>query len=136
MNSLQLSGTLTLNPQNASDGSFPSANTSVPFTLNTGGNSKPSPADTGVDHRQVNSPSTYVTLGGIGAGDDVTAGDTLYIRTNVPMWIKCTYQGSSAAPAEEPIKGLKIIELDPSFPLTKVEVKGSGLVEWFASGQA
>lgn len=133
-NQLTITGTLQLTPQNAQDGSFPSSNSTVPFSLNTGNQPKNSPADTGVDHRTVASPSAYTTLKGVGTDDDVTAADTLYIRTSVPMLIRCTYTGLST-PAEEPIKGLKIIEVDPQFPLTKVEVKGSGLVEWFASGQ-
>lgn len=137
-----LDATLTETPQGASDGSqFPSASTTIPFGLNTSPNAKPVQASTGRILRQINSPSAFVQLDGVGTGDAVTQASTVYLRVRTPAWqARITFNNPanvmSPIVSVLPIAGVLLLEPDyaSGFFVTKVEIQGSGSVELYASG--
>lgn len=133
-NTLTLDGTLTCSPQSCGgDGDFPGSNLTTTFCGFTGPSGGSVNVDTGMRTQVVNSPSSYLVITGVGSADTVTQAAFFFIRTRQPMLLRLTYTGLST-PAEEPIRGLKIIEVDPTHPLTKIEVMGTGTIEMFAAG--
>jgi hypothetical protein len=136
VSNLTLTGTLNEGPNVAQDGNFPSGTTNLPFTLNQGSASKPSACSTGAKVRQLNSPFAFVALSGVGATDDVTQADTIYIRVSTSGFkVRLTFADGTTPVL--PINGLFIIEPDAGAGLyvTKVELQGAGQVEYFASGR-
>ena len=138
MGTLNLTGTLVSSPPSSCDApAFPSAMTSVPFTLLC--NPKSSNVDTGAKTRQLNSPSAFVTLTGVGAGDDVTQADTIYARSRTPgIQLRVTFNNplGAAIVSVLPLAGLYIHEPDAGslYYATKIEAQGIGTLEYFASG--
>jgi len=102
----------------------------IPFTLTP--STKPYNVDTGRNNAQVNNPSAYGALAGVGAGSTVTQATTLYVRTSTTMLLRLTF--GSTVLADIPILGVFVMEFDPSKPLTLLEVKGAGAVEYYAAG--
>lgn len=134
MSTVQISGSFTSSPPTAGEGGFPSGSTSIDLAFVSGSTGKPAPAQTGVQQRVLASPSAYVTLRGVGTSDAVPRADTLVLRTMVAMLVRFTLYDTSTAIV--PVKGLMVVEFDPANALTLVEAKGSGTIEWFASGPA
>lgn len=134
MQQVTLSGQLVASPASVSDSGFPSGVTSVAFNLFPA--KKPINVDTGVMRPIVNSPASFVTLPGVGAGGPVTQGTTLYLRSSTPMQIRTTTAVPSAADvvAIETISGLKIVEYDAAHYLKLLEIQGSGPIEYYVSG--
>jgi hypothetical protein len=138
---LTISGTLVEQPPPGCESpAFPSGVTSVPFGLNTAPCPKNSNASTGARVQTINSPSAFVTLSGVGATDNVTQGDTSYVRVRSGGFqLRLTFNNpaSGSIVSVLPLAGLHILECDAGsgFYLTKVELQGSGTVEFFASGQ-
>jgi hypothetical protein len=137
---LRCDGTLVESPPPCGDypPNVPSAVTSIPFTLNNV--PKTSNVSTGAKTRQVQSPSAFVQLSGVGPTDDVTQCDTFYVRVKSGLFqIRVTYNNPAGGTivSVNPINGLFIQEADAAdnFYVTKLEVQGSGTIEYFASGQ-
>lgn len=121
------------------DSSFPTGATTIPFTLNAGSQPKQVGVSTGAKIRNVNSPSSFVQLSGVGTGDDVTQGATFYIRVVSGLFqVRCTYHNPAGSPivSVSPIAGLFIQEADVGngFYLQELEIQGSGIVEYYVSG--
>lgn len=135
MNHLRFEGTLIVGPATVSDSAFPAAESTVPFAPVT--SPKLSVVNTGIKHRQVNSPNAYVALSGVGTGDDVTRADTFYAKNNAPMKLRLTFAqpGTDDLVTEVPLYGTKLEEYPSDQYLKLIEIKGVGLVEYFASGQ-
>lgn len=130
---VQLQGSsLMAGPTVANDGStFPSGSTIIPLDFTPA--QKTYQVTSGRQLIQINSPSTFATLPGIGAGGSVTQVSTLYLRTNSPFIFRATYQ--NGAPQQlQYVYGLWIAEFDPSKPLVLLEVQGAGQVEYLAVG--
>ncbi len=128
----QLSGTLTVSPASTGESQFPSGVTSIAFNLNPA--QKSFNVGTGGQPINVNSPNAFIAIPGIGAAPGpVTQASLLYFRSNVPMRIRLTYSGD-ATPYVSYVNGLLIVEVDPTFPVTKVEVQGAGTLEYFVVG--
>jgi hypothetical protein len=132
MSIVRVSATLAADPPSTGDSSFPSSSTTIPFGLTGGINGKQAAAQTGAQSRLIASPSAFVELDGVGVNNTVPKGDTHYLRTSVVMSVRLTFLDLSTAVI--PVKGVLLIEYDPANPLTLLEVKGSGQVEWFVSG--
>lgn len=135
MSQVTLSGTLTVAPATVVDGTFPAATTTTPLALNP--TQKQANVDTGIQSRNLNSPSSYATLSGVGATDTVTQGNFLYLRTKVPMLVQLVVNnpaGGTVTVTGIPINGLLILEFDATRYLVGLSVQGSGYVEWFVSG--
>jgi hypothetical protein len=135
---LSLTGTLVDSPPSACDApAFPSSTTSIPFTLLS--NPKSSNVDTGAKTRNLNSPTVFVTLSGVGAGDDVTQADTIYARSRsggIQLRVTFNNPAGGSIVSVLPLAGLYIHEPDAQnlFYATKIEAMGSGVLEYFASG--
>lgn len=135
--SLQASlvATFQAGPSVATDSQFPSGVTTIPFGLNPP--TKPFGSDTGAMRSTVNSPTSFVVLGGVGPTSDVQAATTLIVRTATPMLIRSTFQnpaGGADIVSIEPINGTKLCEYPPNGVLKLLEVQGSGQIEYYASG--
>ena len=141
MGTVQISGTLTEAPPAGCEApGFPSATTSVPFGQLGAPCPKPSPVSTGAKTRNVNSPSAFVALSGVGATDDVTQADTVYMRVKAGLFqFRITYRNPAGGSivAVLPSNGIFLHEADApdGFWITLLEVQGSGQIEYFASGQ-
>ena len=130
-----LSGTITSGPPTVIDSTFPSMQATVQLKLT------PSPKGwvvcTGVLGRTLASPGAYVTLGGIGATDDVTHADFLYFRCQGTIRLRITsVDGLGTLLSEEDVSGLKVIEKPSAACITLVEAKGAGTIEYLAAGQS
>lgn len=138
MGTLRLSGQIEIGPACASEcGTFPGASAQVP--LGTTPCQKASQVNSGFNRCNLNSPNGYTTLRGVGATDNVTQGDTVYVRTQSPCMIRATFY-DPAAPGVPivsvfPLQGTFLIEPPQSMYLSLLEAKGIGLVEYLVSGQ-
>jgi hypothetical protein len=131
-NVVNINGTLISGPPVASDSSFPSGVTNIVF------GTQPPQKSANVQTqnvRQVNSPTAFVSLDGVGVGETLTQGNTFYARVQSPMQLRFTFD-STPTPIVSviPVQGLYIFEADPSHPIILVEVMGSGTIEYFVSG--
>ena len=129
---LQMIGTLTCDSSGVEDECFPSAATVVP--IQTTPNPKQLGCSTGVMTLLISSVASYVQLPGIGDAG-VQQGTFLYVRTSTSMNVRTTtYNALGNVVAVEPVSGFKIVEYDPDFYLTKVEIEGSGTIEYLVAG--
>lgn len=138
MGVIRISGQIDVGPACASDcGTFPGATAQV--ALGTTPCQKASQVDSGFNRRNLNSPNAYATLSGVGANDNVTQGDTVYVRTQSPCMIRATFynpaQPNSPIVSEFPLQGTFLIEPPQGQYLSLLEAKGVGLVEYLVSGQ-
>jgi hypothetical protein len=130
-NAASLAATLIAGPQQVQDTQFPSATVNIPFGLLP--TTKAYNVDTGTQTPQVNSPSVFVTLSGIGTGQTVTQALTLYVRCLIPMQIRLTFSGD-ATPKVIYLQGVLLLEASVAAPITLLEAMGAGQVEFWASG--
>jgi hypothetical protein len=136
MSNLTLTGSLVEGPQSAGDDAFPSGVTTIPFELNAGDCPKQVGVSTGRKLVNLNSPNAFVVLLGTGGDLTVTQAATLYARVRSGAFqFRVTYNGFAPA-AVLPSNGLFVHEADISVNayVTKFEVQGTGLVEFYASG--
>lgn len=134
MSQIILDGTLTVAPPGSGVCGFPNGAVSIPLGLSP--SPKQSVVRSGPDVRQVSSPSAYVQLTGVGSSDAVTRGNTVYLKTNSPFMVRATFDNTPDADieAEFPVSGVWVLESGDTKYLKKVEVKGSGSVEFLVSG--
>jgi|HubBroStandDraft_5_1064220.scaffolds.fasta_scaffold74692_1 hypothetical protein len=141
MPGVTLDATLNETPRRSSDSpGFPSASTSIPFGLN-GCPDKPVCASTGRILRQLNSPSAFVTLDGVGASDVVTMAATVYARVRCGGFqLRVTMHNPLGSPIVSvvPFAGVFLFEPDVAngYYVTLLELQGVGAVEYYASGQS
>ena len=136
MGQLSLSGALVGGP--ASGGTtFPGSTISIPLALRT--NPKGFNAATGVLQRQIQTAlGVFVALNEIGPNGSVQKADTIYLNSNGPLTVRYTTDdglGGSVV-AVLPVSGYTMIELDSTRFCKLLEVSGSALIEYFASGQS
>ncbi len=137
---LLVNGTLVEGPQTVTDSSLPSGTTTIPFFLNSGrGTPKNVLVSTGAKVQNVQSPSAFVALSGVGPTDTVTQAGTVYLRVNQGLFqARLTFNNPAGSPIVSvlPINGVLLLEPDApdQFYCTKVEVQGSGVVEFYAAG--
>lgn len=131
---LTLQAQLSSGPATVSDGTFPPGVTQVQLQLNP--STRQVNVDTGAMVANVNSPSAYVTLPGIGgAVGPVTQGLFLYLRTVAPVAVRLTMFGASGNTTSVLLtNGLLVLEFDPLHYLTLLEIQGTGTVEYYAAG--
>lgn len=134
--SVSLTASLEDGPPAAFEAQTPSGSTQIPFWLNAGPNCpKTANVATGRKVRQVNSPSAFVALSGVGPTDDVTQAHTFYARTNIGGFkLQFTFQDSSTAVV--PLFGVLLLEPDSvgSLAIVGVSVQGVGTIEYYAAG--
>jgi hypothetical protein len=135
MGQVSVSGSITLGPSSGGDGSFPASQDTVPLALSQP--TKQAGAMTGCMSRQLNSPSSYVTLSGVGATDTVTRCDFLYIRSDAPIKVRVTQvdpAGGADIVSELNLQGPWTHEFPANGYVKLVEAKGSARIEFAFSG--
>jgi len=132
-NAVQLAARLSLGPVDVvTDATLPSGLTSIQFGLRP---SKKSALASSGSVRTISSPSSYVSLDGVGTGESVTQGNFIYLRTSVPMLLRLTtYSSGGDVTAILPIDGIFAMEFDRTRYLKLVELQGAGTVEWLITG--
>lgn len=138
-NSVTLLGTLSAGPQGSCEGGFPAGLLQLQFGLSgscPGAGTKPAIKKfwTNTD---ISSAVAFVPLDGVGTGESVTKGNTLYLRTNSPFLIRFTFAdpaGGADIVSVLPIQGLHISEYQLPGYLKLLEAKGVGGIEYFVSG--
>jgi hypothetical protein len=134
MAQVSLDGTVTIGPQSSSGGGVPAAINSVAFSTTP----SPKPAQVYIETtRNVQSPSAYVELTGIGTTDTITRANFLYFKAASPVMLRLTMVDTpSDIVAEEWVSGVIVHEFPDDHALKLLEVKGSGTVEYMASGNS
>lgn len=134
-----LDGSINIGPTSGGSGGFPASQSSVALA------STPSPKSSSVDSgfvvRNINSPSAFVALTGVGAADSVTQCDTFTIRCQSALRVRVTFSDTpSDLVSELVVMGTLLIEAPPQSNtpapnyIKLIEVKGVGIIEYLASG--
>lgn len=135
--SLTISGQLTAGPSSATDGTFPDGSTVIPFS--TSPSPKPYNSDTGKNVRTITSPSSFIELVNLGADGDVTQAHTVELRTSAPMTLRVTTRdpnGGADVVAVLPVAGMWLHEFPTNATLKKLEVMGSGTLQYYGAGNS
>jgi hypothetical protein len=138
MGQLTLSGQLQGGAPNGSDLNQGRMLDVIVLALRGGNTAKPFNAATGTIQRPVNSPSSFITLSGIGTGDTVTHADTLYFFAYSQVTLRLTTDDGAGGDvvAVLPCDGLYVMEFPSAKFLKLLEIEGSANVEYFASGSS
>lgn len=135
MGQLVISGTLTIGPSACGTGVFPTSTDTV--TLDTTPSPKTSIVASGTISRYVTSPSSYVTLSGVGATDTVTKGDTLFFRCDAAVklrFVQADPAGGSDITSVINVQGMLLQEFPLTGYLKTLEVMGTARLEYAFSG--
>jgi len=140
MGLIRVTGSLTVGPPCACDGGDTSYGNGVSnIGLNLFPCPKSSQVDTGVNRRMINSPTTFVTLSGVGADDNVTQGDTLFVRCVSPVLLRVTFYNPNLPMSPWvsviPLQGMILVEPPQNSYIMMLEVQGVGQIEYLVSGQ-
>lgn len=138
MGQLQLSGNLTSGPPQGAEFSQGRMMINIALALKGGAGCKAFGSATGVQTRNLNSPSAYVVLSGVGPDDTVTRGDTLYVFAPQPILVRITTDDGVGGDVVSvlPLDGLMILEINQVRYLKLLEAQGAcNGVEYFVSGQ-
>lgn len=132
-NIVNLKGTLLAGPPRSSTNAFPSGIANAPFELRPP--NKGAAVSSGLVVRNLASPSSFVELGGVGDDQAVTQATMLYFRTTAKIIVRLTMQGDSGDQiATLYVDGLLIQEFPTANYLKLIEAEGTGMIEYFASG--
>lgn len=128
MGSISLAGVVVAGPDGAATG-FPGSEITAPLMLTT--------TDYLVSNHagpmKIDSDETYVPIAGVGSDGSVTHGLFLYLRTDASIDVRITTTlGVSAIP----VSGLVVLEFSSAAPMTALEVRGVGRVEYLVAGQS
>lgn len=132
-NIVTFKGSLMAGPAKATSCAFPAGVTNVGFGLKP--DAKPAPVMTS-NVRNLQSPSGFATLHGIGSGEDVTMANFLFLRTDGPIEFRITADdgiGGNVV-AVVAVDGLLAVEKPAGKHIKLLEAQGTGVVEYFASG--
>ena len=114
----------------------PAGVTSIPLSLTP--TTKPSVKHAG-GNKALSSPSSFQAIGGLGATDDVTMADTVYIKSDAPVQIQLTQQnlaGGSAVVSVVNLGGSGLWEFPVGGYLTGLAAQGTCNLEYLISGPA
>lgn len=133
-----MQGTISIGPNVVStDGSFPVSAVDIPLAFLP--SPKTAPVNTGKVVRNLvggGTGASYVTLRGVGSSDSVTKGTLLYLRTVTQGLVRMTTDDGSGGDvvAVLPIRGLLVLEFDPTRFLKLLEADFGGTIEYAVSG--
>ena len=132
MAQVTLDGSLTVGPQTSGSNTLPSVTDTVSFTTT------PNPKAAQVYECKaynLQSPSSYHVMSGVGVTDTVTKANFLYLASNASMKLRLTIIDSPANLVSETyFSGLFIQEFTETNALVLVEVKGTGTLQMIATG--
>ncbi len=132
-NVVTFAGRLLAGPPKSSTSSFPTGLSNATFELKPP--NKTATVATGIQTPSVNSASAFVELSGVGAGQTVTQGTFLYLRTTSKMLVRITQAGDSGDVVSTMyVDGLFAQEFPAANYMKLLEAQGTGVVEYFASG--
>jgi hypothetical protein len=132
MGVITASGSLTAGPQVS--GGFPTVVSTAKIALSQ--ESKGYGQCTGTVQQTI-AFVAYAELSGVGPGETVTKADTLYFRASGPVFLRLTClngAGVADTPVVLPCAGLLMLEFQSGRELVLLEAKGSGTIEYLASG--
>jgi hypothetical protein len=134
MGKIVLAGSIIAGPSTGSANVVPSSVTTISLFFANG--SKSSAATTGSISRTLNSPNAFQALGGIGANEDVTKADFFYINAASPIDIEITADDGAGGSTVQVVScsGPQLFSPSAVKMITGVRLKGSGAIEYFASG--
>lgn len=132
-NVTNLQGALLSGPPRSGSGTFPVGLVNITFGLKPA-NKVSAVSAKGV--RNLASPAAYVTLHGVGTGEDVTQANFLFIQTDNPIDVRitCDDGAGGSVVAVVSVDGILIVEKPSTKFIKLVEAQGTGVVEYFASG--
>jgi hypothetical protein len=130
---LDFSGTLTTQPACNQGSALPAGMDNVPYAASPP--CKPWSVKTGDVQASVASPSSYVTLAGVGAGGPVTKASFLMLRTVTGLTIRLTFADATVSVLPG-VAGMLVLEPLAGKEVVLVEAQGTDTVEYFASGLA
>lgn len=141
---LLVSGSITQGPQSVTGttvqatavGTVPAGVTQIPLLLT------PSPKQSSrrsSGNKVLASPGSFQTISGLGATDDVTTADTLYIKADGPVQLQLTQQNlNTGSPVVSVVNlyGTMLLELPTGGYLTGLAAQGACNLEYLFSGPA
>ncbi len=135
MGRVNVTGAVDGGPESASAGVFPAARFMAPLSLKDS-SGKQFNAATGVLVRNLQSPSAFVALDGVGAAATVTQGDFLYLKSDGPLDLRVTTDDGAGGTdvVVEPIHGLYVREFSSTKPLELLEAQGNAKIEYLVTG--
>jgi hypothetical protein len=135
MGQAELSGSLTFGPSGGGSGAFPTSQDVIALSLS------PSPKQASVMTSglqvNLNSPSAYATLPGIGVGGVVQQCTTLYLRSDTNVMLRFTFNdpaGGADIVSVVPLCGSTLVEYQQNGYLKLLEAKGAARLEYAAAG--
>ena len=137
MGQSKLEGSLIGGPPAVSELSFPNSQFIIGLSY-ADGCAKQWLVATGVLTRQLSSGS-FVVLSGVGPGDTVTQGTSLYFKCNVAMQLEVTFHPPSGPDIVSviPVRGPLVLETpDDSYYIVGLRCLGSGPIEYLVAGPA
>lgn len=132
-NVTNLQGTIISGPPRSGSGTFPAGLVSIAFTLKPANKSSPVSAKA---VRNLQSPNSFATLHGIGSGEDVTQANFLFLQTDNPIDVRITCDDGNGGSVVSVVSvdGLLMMEKPTSKFIKLLEAQGTGVIEYFASG--
>lgn len=130
MSSLQFNGALILGPPLAGDCGFSDGTFSQSFGFTE-------PVAVSAQHtKNVNSPSAFVALDGIGSSGTVTRATFLFLKTASVFIVRITYTPISGPDVVStiPVMGPMLVKTPVDQYIKLVEVQGTGAVSYLATG--
>jgi hypothetical protein len=127
-----LQGSLFAGQPQASGTGFPSGMVNIGFEL-----TPPNKVATCSMYQtpNLNSPSSFATLPGVGDGGTVTQGTFLYLKTANPMEVRVTQHSDSGDVVSTLyVEGVYVQEFPVGNYLKLLEAQGVGTIEYFVSG--
>jgi hypothetical protein len=138
MGQLTIGGSLAAGPPQGVSNGFPGGRITIPLAFAQSSEGLAFNVATGILSRNVNSPGSFVALQGVGPTDTVTKGAFLYFKSATDIDLRITLDdGSGGDTVITPMTingGPFIWPFSASKFLKLLEVKGSGLVEYFVCG--
>lgn len=131
-NVVTFKGTLQAGPPRASTASFPTGIVNASFELTPAAKAAPVSVH---QVRSMASPGAFVALD-VGPSQSVTQANFLYCRSEAPFDLRITFDDGAGGNTVStiPVNGVFAIEVSDSKFIKLLEAQGTGVFEYFASG--
>lgn len=131
-NVVTFKGTLQAGPPKSSSSSFPTGIVNASFELTPAAKAAPVSVQ---QVRNMASPAAYVALD-VGPNQSVTQANFVYCRTEAPFSLRVTFDDGAGGSVVSviPVSGIFAIEAPDGQYIKLLEAQGTGVFEYFASG--